>query len=218
MRAQRGFTLLELLIGMTLLGFMLALLFGGFRLASTSWDAVEARIERTNDEALGRALVRRLLTQLQPLRWKKGLNQPLAFSGGPDGLRALAPLAGQAGAGGLRLIELRRAAGGEGAAGPALVLREAPIQYDAEDFSAGLAGAKSHVVLGGLERIGFSYFGPPRRGEAPVWQDTWSNPEQMPLLVRVQLSSRDAGWAELLVAPMIGGTGCRWDSFHKVCR
>jgi len=137
---------------------------------------------------------------------------------GPDGLRALAPLAGQAGAGGLRLIELRRAAGGDGADGHALVLREAPIQYDAEDFSAGLTGAKSHVVLGGLERIGFSYFGPPRRGEAPVWQDTWTNPEQMPLLVRVHLSSRDAGWSEMLVAPMIGGTGCRWDSFHKVCR
>ena len=66
MRAARGFSLLELVIGMTLLGFIVALLFGGFRLAANSWDAVETRVERTNDQQLARALVRRLLEQMQP--------------------------------------------------------------------------------------------------------------------------------------------------------
>ena len=42
-----GFTLLELLIAMSLLGFILALLFAGMRLGARSWDAGEARVEKS---------------------------------------------------------------------------------------------------------------------------------------------------------------------------
>jgi general secretion pathway protein J len=221
MNDARGFTLLELMIGMTLLGFILALLFGGFRLAATSWDAVETRIERTNDEQLARALVRRLLAQMQPVHWKKAPNAPIAFTGEQGVLRALAPLTGQAGAGGLRLIELGRES--EATTTPdkgplRLVLRQAPVRYDVENFASGLGDAKSFVVLGNLNAVDFSYFGPEKRGAAPSWQDTWLNPDQLPQLVRLRLKSREGGWSDLIVAPMIGGTGCLWDNFQKRCR
>jgi general secretion pathway protein J len=225
MNAARGFTLLELLIGMTLLGFILALLFGGFRLAANSWDAVETRVERTNDQQLARALVRRLLAQMQPLRLKKVVNQryPIAFVGEREVLRAVAPLTGQAGAGGLRFIELSREGGeltqtGKTGSGPLrLVLRHAPLRYDAEDFAAGLGEAKSNLVLDGLDSVEFSYFGPEKIGEPPRWQDTWTNPEQLPQLVRLRLGSRDTGWAELVVAPVASAAGCLWDNFYKRC-
>lgn len=221
MNATRGFTLLELVIGMTLLGFILALLFGGFRLAANSWDAVEARIERTNDEQLARALVRRLLSQMQPVRWKKAVNLPIAFMGEQGALRALAPLTGQAGAGGLRLIELVREGEEATATGKGLtrlVLRQAPVRYDVENFASGINEAKSYLVLGNLDAVEFSYFGPDKRGEPPRWQDAWTNPEQLPQLVRLRLKSREAGWSDLVVAPMVGGTGCLWDNFQKRCR
>jgi general secretion pathway protein J len=221
MNAARGFTLLELLIGMTLLGFILALLFGGFRLAANSWDAVETRIERTNDEQLARALVRRLLAQMQPVRWKKALNLPIAFIGEQGVLRALAPLTGQAGAGGLRLIELGREGEDVTATGKGLVrlvLRQAAVRYDVENFASGLGEANSSLVLGNLDAVEFSYFGPEKRGEAPRWQDAWTNPEQLPQLVRLRLNSREGGWSDLVVAPMVGGTGCLWDNFQKRCR
>lgn len=221
MNAARGFTLLELVIGMTLLGFILALLFGGFRLAANTWDAVETRIERTNDEQLARALVRRLLAQMQPVRWKKAVNLPIAFMGERGGLRALAPLTGQAGAGGLRLIELVREGEEATATGKGLtrlVLRQAPVRYDVEDFASGLNEAKSYLVLGNLDAVEFSYFGPDKRGEQPRWQDVWTNPEQLPQLVRLRLKSLEAGWSDLVVAPMVGGTACLWDNFQKRCR
>lgn len=221
MNAARGFTLLELLIGMTLLGFILALLFGGFRLAANSWDAVEARVERTTDEQLARALLRRVLAQMQPVRWKKTVNQPVAFTGERGVLRTLAPLTGQAGAAGLRLIELGQEEGEASATGKRslrLVLRHAPVRYDAGNFADGLGEAKSHVVLGDLDAVEFSYFGPEKRGEPPRWQDAWTNPEQLPQLVRLRLASREAGWSDLVVAPMVGGTGCLWDNFQRRCR
>lgn len=221
MKPARGFTLLELLIGMTLLGFILALLFGGFRLATSTWDATETRVERTNDQQLARALVRRLLQQMQPLRWKQAVNQPLAFVGERRVLRAVAPLTGQAGASGLRSIELSQESGEPSPTGKGalrLVLRHVALRYDAEDFAAGLHEAKSSVVLGDLESVEFSYFGPAREGEPPRWQDAWANQEQLPQLVRLRLGSRDTGWAELVVAPIAGATGCIWDNFHRRCR
>jgi len=65
--------------------------------------------------------------------------------------------------------------------------------------------------------VEFSYFGPEKRGEPPHWQDTWTNPEQLPQLVRLRLGSRDKGWAELVVAPVVGAIGCLWDNFYKRC-
>jgi general secretion pathway protein J len=220
MNTARGFTLLELVIGMTLLGFILALVFGGFRLAVDSWDAVEARVERTNDQQLARALVRRLLVQMQPLRWKKTANQPIAFVGERKVLRAVAPVTGQAGAVGLRLIEL-----GEESAGPTetgkgplrLVLRQGPLRYDAEGFTDGLSEAKSSLVLDDLDSLEFSYFGPEKRGEPPRWQDAWANQQQLPQLVRLRLGTRDKGWAELVVAPMLGNSGCIFDGLYLRC-
>jgi len=204
----RGFTLLELLIGMTLLGFIIALLFGGFRLASNSWDAAETGGERTADELLGRMLVRRLVTQIQPLRWNRAVNRPIAVAGERDVLRAVSPLSGQVGVGGLQVIELRveRADNEEKGGGPLrLMLRHAPLRYDAGSFTDSLGGALGHLVLGDLEAVEFSYFGPEKRGAAPHWQEAWTNPEQLPRLVRLRLSSKDAGWADLIMAPMVNG-------------
>ena len=210
MNNARGFTLLELMIGMTLLGFILALLFGGFRLASNSWDAAETRSERTADELLGRMLVRRLVTQMQPLRWNRAVNRPIAIAGERQALRAVSPLSGQAGVGGLRVIELRveRLAAGreameDGNAPLRLMLRHAPVRYDTVSFTDSLGDVPGHLVLGDLEAVEFSYFGPEKRGEAPRWQEIWTNPEQLPQLVRLHLQSRDAGWADLIIAPMV---------------
>lgn len=220
MNPQRGFTLLELLIGMTLLGFILALLFGGFRLASMSWDAVETRLERTTQEEMARALVRRLLGQLQPMRWKKTVNQPIAFVGEAGRLLAVAPLTGQAGSSGLRVIEISaRADTQEGKTSARLVLRQAPLRYEAENFSDALADAKEHALLDDLAAVRFDYFGAEKKDDPPRWQETWINTEQLPKLVRVRLASPDAGWADLVVAPMVSGGNCTLDLAFKLrCR
>lgn len=219
MNGSRGFTLLETLIGMTLLGFILALLFAGFRLASDSWDAVDQRATRTTDEELARALVRRMVTQLQPVRWKQAINQPLAFTGEPTRFRALAPLSEQAGLAGMRVVELsgeKVSTGGKDSV--RLVLRQAPLRYDTANFADGIAEAKPHTLLDNLTIVEFGYFGAPKQGLPTQWLDSWPNTEQLPQLLRVRLGSRDDGWSDMVVVPMVGGTGgCQWNSFFKKC-
>lgn len=208
MTMQRGFTLLEMLIGMTLLGFILALLFAGFRLASDSWDAVSARTETTANEQLGRALLRRLLTQAQPMRWKKAAGQPLTFAGEKKVLRAIAPISGQAGSGGLRVIELAIEAGDKVDGPLRLVLRHAPLRYDAEQFADNLAGAETRPVLVNLGAAEFGYFGAEKRDDPPRWLDAWTNTEQLPRLIAIRVSGREPGWADIVIAPLVADN--RW--------
>jgi general secretion pathway protein J len=217
MNPHRGFTLLELLIGLTLLGFILALLFGGFRLASSSWDAVATHAERTTDEQMAREFLRRILTQLQPLRWKKAQNQPVSFVGQRELLRGVAPISGQAG-GGLRVVELALEQDGQDGGRRRLVLRQAPLRYDAELFDDALAEAKTHQLLDDLDAVEFNYFGPPKEGEPSSWQDTWTDTAHLPRLVRLRLGSRQPEWADVVATPMIGSTGCIWDSVNRQCR
>lgn len=224
MNSRRGFTLLELLIGMTLLGFILALLFSGFRLASTTWDAVETRMERTSQEDMARALVRRLLVQVQPMRWKKAINQPITFVGEAGRLVAVAPLSGQVGSSGLRVIELaaksaQNSSLSAGTTSTRLVLRQAALNYSGENFSEALATAKEYTLLDALTNIQFDYFGAERKDAQARWHDEWTNSEQLPRLVRVRMASPSGGWSDLIVAPMLtSGGGCNWDAFYKRCR
>lgn len=221
MKRSQGFTLLELLIGMTLLGFIMSLAFSAFRLASTTWDAVSSRTESVTDEQLARSFARRLLEQVQPIRWKKAINQQVTFLGTAEALRAVVPLSGPLGAGGMNVIELSAGRSGKESRESGslrFVLRRAPLHYGDASFTDTLSNAEESVLLEGLQEVEFSYFGVEKPGAPPGWQSSWSSMEQLPQLVRIRLKSPELDWADLIVAPMVTGTSCRWDSFYKRCR
>ena len=216
MKRGRGFTLLELLIGLALLGFLLALLFGGFHLASTTWDTVSVHSERTADEQIVGSFLRRLTEQLQPMRWKKAEGQPITFIGQGQFLRGISSISGQTGSG-LRVIEL--AAEPDGSDGRLrLVLRHAPLRYDADQFDDGLADPATHPLLDNLDAVEFSYFGAIEVGEASSWRDSWADLTHLPKLVRIRLGSHDGHWSELIVQPMVGSSGCLWDDANGQCK
>jgi general secretion pathway protein J len=215
MNGARGFTLLELLIGMTLLGFILALLFGGFRLAANSWNAVDERAERSADEQATRALVRRLVNYAQPLRWNnvavKALQAPqtgpsLAFSAGRERLQLVAPLAGRIG---LRVVELAiepdEAVAGR-PLGLRLLLRNGPVRYNTDDFTASLdSDPQGRTLLGGLDSAAFAYYGPEKRGDPPQWLAQWPAMDRLPMLVRLHLEPRQGSVIDLDMVPMVNG-------------
>lgn len=214
---QRGMTLLELLIAMVLLGFIVTLLFAGFRLASQAWDGVDAHATRTADQQLARAALRRIVTTLQPVRWRKGNNLPLAFIGESARLRAVGPLTAQGEAAGLRVFELAvESVSVTGAARQRVVLRQAPLAWDAEAFDEPLAGAADQIVLDDLTEARFAYFGSDDGRAAARWHDAWPDASRMPALVRISLQSTDAGWQDLVAAPVVMGGNCTLDLAFKL--
>jgi general secretion pathway protein J len=213
MGAQKGFTLLELLIGMVLLGLILTLLFGGLRLGAKSWDSGD---KRADDSAQLRAIhgfIRRELSQVFPLRWKNEVDTRLAFAGAPDALKFVAPLPVQVSGGGLYLLGLELENGEEG---QRLIMKRALTNPAAKDFSSLDQGEKS-VLADHVEKLSISYFGAATLESEPVWQEKWDDPQRLPLLVRIQVKLSDGrDWPDLAV-PLIVEKGCIWDSFHKRC-
>lgn len=214
-----GFTLLELLIAMSLLGFILALLFAGMRLGARSWDAGEARVEKSAHLSALQVFLRRELSQAIPYKWKKKPDMNLAFIGQPGFIRMVAPLSVRSGPGGLFQIGLDLARNEEGPG--QLVMRTAMPDVNSVDFNP-LALAEPIVLAEQVEELSFAYFGADSKDSPPYWQEQWGirdTQQRLPLLIRLRLRFSDGRpFPDLVVAPLIGmDTGCMWDNLANRC-
>ena len=88
----RGFTLLELVVALTLLALMASILFGALGYAGRSWEGGEAKVESTAAMRLSHGFLRAQLESQHPMRMRKMPDYPLLFSGGLDELRFAAAL------------------------------------------------------------------------------------------------------------------------------
>jgi general secretion pathway protein J len=198
---QKGFTLLELLIGMVLLGLIFTLLFSGLRLGSRSWDSGD---KRASDSAQLRGIhtfMRRELSQTLPLRWKNKIDAGLAFEGESNALRFIAPLPPTISVGGLYLLGLELE---NGEAGRRLLLKHALVDSEAKDFS-GLEQGEKTVLADQVKNMAITYFGAANPEEDPDWQDKWDDPQRLPLMVRIQVELTDGrSWPDLVVPVVMG--------------
>lgn len=207
-RRESGFTLLELLIGLALLGLILALMFGGLRLGIKSWDAGSLA---SDDGARIRAFegfVRRQLNEVYPYFWKPADSQTLAFIGAPDVIHYVGFLpAGGGGRNGLYLLsmEVERRDRTQ-----RVVLKSLSMTPEARDF-AGMQGAEKTVLASGsihegVEELVFGYFGAETEESEPKWLTHWVDPKRLPLLVRLQVKlTSGQEWPELVVALKVTG-------------
>lgn len=213
---QRGFTLLELVIGITLLGFLLALAYGGLRLGSRGWESGERSADATARQAVVGDYLRRQLSMIFPLRWTTSEAQgKLAFIGEPQAMRFAAPMAARAGIGGLLLFELELITSGEDKE-LRLRWRSPDPELDRFDFPE----ERDQVFLiKGLDSCQFDYFGADTDQADPDWHDTWSSEIVLPTLVRIRIQPKEGdAWPEVVVPLRIDPeAGCRWDSAQRKC-
>lgn len=66
-RQANGFTLIEMLIAITLLGVMVTLLFGSLRIAAQSWHSGETKIDQVNRKAVVYQFFKHHLGSARPL-------------------------------------------------------------------------------------------------------------------------------------------------------
>lgn len=193
--AQRGFTLLELVVAITLMGLILAALYGGMRLGINSWDTGEHRAEVTNRLRLTQEFLRRLLTVSVPaFRGNEQQERVVTFTGNSEQISFVAPLLAQFGQGGLHLIQIYAANG-------RLMLRWHP--YLPADLEAGTA--QEAVLMEGVTEVEWGYFGaekaaPPEEAVPSTWQSAWTQASFRPKLVRLNLNMSGGTWPDLVVA------------------
>lgn len=188
-----GFTLLEILVALVVLGLLMAGLSQGMHFGLEAWDRQSETIDRQAEQDTIDRLMRRLVEQADP----GSANVPAEIAGTSRTLRFVTDLRGEAGPAVAGLAEV--AVGVD--AGHKLVLRWTPFLH-AQRLS-GAPAPSDHALLDGVDHVEFAYWG--HRGSEPdKWSDTWSGPA-LPALVRIRvafLPGDSRRWPPLVIAPM----------------
>lgn len=192
-KAARGFTLLELLVGMAVFALMAGIVLGGIRLGVKSWDAAAARSAAVDEMRVVHALLRRQLSSALPLATSRAGGWNLVFEGNGESVKFVSELPGYVSGGGVHFVTLELARGVDG---EDLVLRWRPLHALDTDEPPDEA-----VLARNVERLRFQYFGARTRNALPEWLETWRDLRTMPRLIRVSVEQDGSGsWPELVVA------------------
>jgi len=194
-----GFTLVELLVAMTLVTVVMALLYEGLRLGMRAWEMTDAH---AGHSAQVRRIEGFLRQRLEQVHLRSGLDNggrsQAEFNGTRQVLRFLAPMPRYTERGGLYEFVLRVAPGARG--------KQLELSYRMHgDTGHGERTDVPVALADGFERATFSYFGA-QGSERLQWHHAWTAGDSLPLLIRVHIDPLPgaAAWPELLVRPRQG--------------
>jgi len=197
---EAGFTLLEIMVAMVMLGLIVTTAFGALRLGERSWEAGLARSGDTETLRAVSGLLQRQLNQALPQTWSEGKKTRIAFSGTDHALRFIAPSPSRHAASGLYEYTL---SGEPQADGAALVLHYQLHDPGDAGFQPDDSQGTRVSLVAGLQSVDFAYFGSPSNDDPPRWHAYWSDSSQgLPRLVRARLVSRpdEQAWPDLLLS------------------
>lgn len=200
-RREAGFTLLELLVALTLLALIVALLFGGMRFGTRAWEAANERIDRSSELQVVQSFIRSQLGQAHPVALS-GDRSKIAFQGTPEGVTFAAPMPAHLSLGGFYLLSFHAE---DGAKGRRLVLSWRLFDPKDEELASG-EPEETTVLIDRISEVEFSYFGSSDPEDEPEWRDRWEGEESLPSLVRLRVAFAEGderSWPDLVIAPVI---------------
>lgn len=204
-QCQAGMTLLEVLIALTLLGFLVVVLNGGLAMGGRAWDRLGAGSDAASAQATGLEALRSLLEHITPVGGT-----------GPDGEREVS----FSGTG--REI---RFASGQGPLSPVPGVRFYRLSFDQDADRIlletgdqplfGPQGARSRTaVLDDVAALSLAYapmaaIGDGRGPTQDTWREEWPDRGRLPALIRIDIEYKKGarGPDRLVVAPRIAAHG-----------
>ena len=194
---QTGFTLLEMLVSLVVLGFLVVGLTQGVRAGLRLWDAQSLRIGETGELDAGARVLRALLSGI----WvppQGGIGRGAAgkteIEGHPDSLVFRGDL--PTGLGTTRLANITLELVQE-----RLVLRWTPHRH--ELTTAPAPEPIETELIRGVAHLDFAYWGSPSADQPASWQAQWDG-FNIPELIRVRLAFGKGDrrrWPDLIAAP-----------------
>jgi general secretion pathway protein J len=206
-RPDDGFTLLELLVTLTLLALLSAALLGGIRYGTQIWTRSESAATDDNHARAVQADLADAMEHIYPAFVATIRTGFVDFDGRADRISFLAP--DRALPGSLARIVIGTDPGDASQLVYASRLELAPDQQP-----------KKRILASVLTALAFTYYGPADSRSAPGWHTSWQNKATLPLLIRMHVTLAGARpWPDLTVAPRImADVNCVYDPVTKYCQ
>lgn len=203
-----GFTLLELILSLSILGLILVVVFGSFRVGVRAWEKGEAEVDFRQRERIVLELLKRQLA-CTAIRVKKegGDDLPYTFDLEGDGtslsfLSHVPAVASHE----FGIVYVRYEVGAGHDRGERLSVFEENIVLLDKGFSPSRLGRDDYMeLLSGAERMRFHYMTRPEKGEAEGrWQASWDPDEDegYPAAVKVVIEWGGGTTPSVVIARM----------------
>jgi len=195
-----GFTLLELLVALTVLGFLVIALNQGVRTGLEFWDVQNRKIVNATEIDSTARILRNLLSDI-PIPPETAANP-----GGPPVAGAFAGKSNQ-----LTFVgELPTGLGSTQRADITLTLRGGRLVLvwlpHRHELPGATPAATETELMSGVDGLQLAYWGSPSPGAPAGWLAAWAGPG-LPELIRVRLILPERGgrhWPDLIAAPQQG--------------
>lgn len=210
MRDARGFTLVELLVAMTLLGFLTVLLFGGLRFGARAWESAQTTYAGEHAMRDAQSFLLEAVSEAYPMPVRSGDGSThVDFDGEAHSMAFLSPARDAKGA--LARLRISAAANGE----------TQDIRVSSVLELAGTAQPRIKPLLSGIVALDIAYLGRRAGEKAAAWSTQWRNEAALPSLVRIRVRMRDPRlpWQDLFVAPrVVADVDCVLDLLTGDCQ
>ncbi len=180
-RSESGFTLLELLVSITIFALLMVVLIGALQLGSRQVGRLTGQVDRSSQVALAQNFLRAELGAARPLVSPSDEAKIVQFDGRGHGLDFVAVAPQSVPAGGLQVLSVALRQG-------QLVVGWRALR---ESGDAAPVDAQPTVLLDHVRAAEFVYYGPPTPSDDADWQTEWQNMTYLPLLVRLSLTFTD---------------------------
>lgn len=197
---QRGFTLLELLVVMSLLSVIMVGLMSAMRTMAQTESKIDQRLERLDEIRVARTFLQQTLSRVSSMT----LDAPgatgkkiIPFSATPDSLTWVGIMPARANIGGRYFFRLAME---ENNSSHELVLRFAP--WTPDTVAPDWANTEARLLIKGIKQITVQAQGLPSERRNPAepwpkgWQNGWPIADSLPDQVRLNLVDAQGDWPE----------------------
>ncbi|MDD2725146.1 MAG: prepilin-type N-terminal cleavage/methylation domain-containing protein [Methylovulum sp.] len=195
-KSALGFTLMEVLIAMTLLSIMVVLLFASLKICAQSWEKGESKMADVNEVAVVYHFFQQHLTAAKPLwdDFSVKEQRTLAFQGDTQSLQFVGEFPASVGKIGAQLFSLHLQELDDGNVINVAITPFLPVP-DGQSLPKEEIALIKHV-----RSISLAYFGPDETGGESSWQTQWLQRENQPQLVKVSIELENASyWPDMIV-------------------
>ena len=205
-----GFTLVELLLAITLMSILLGLTYSGLRAATRSSQRGELLLAAGGELRASHQFIRRQLNQMLPLPYavtEDAEEFRIVFEGDAKHIQYVAPMPGYLGAGGpqVQLIEIVNADDGE------LLIQFSHALLQGFEESR-LMDRDPVILLEGVSSASFEFLTEDEEGELIGWTASWDQQNTLPIAVRLDLEFTEElnmQWPDLAAGVRVDASALR---------